>query len=350
MDMKRDYHEDIELFSSNVVKVWFLILLSFLISFPIFSKGYVVYNLNLIMIHVIVALGMNILVGYTGQISLGHAGFFAVGAYASVLLMTKLHFPFIIALPVSGLVAALFGFLLGLPALRLKGPYLVIATMGFGMAIIQVIGHWESFFGGHMGIMAPAITFGPYSLNSDKQLYYLIMAVTLGMTIAAINITKSRVGRAFVAIRDSDIAAEAMGVNLTYYKTLAFAVSAFYTGIAGSLMGFVLGFINPQNFNLFLSISFLAMVVVGGLGSILGSILGAILVTLLQQQLNNIPEIPFLGNWVIFLSERWFSMSGVANVSSIIFGLILIVIVIFEPLGLWGRWLKIKYYWRTWPF
>jgi len=350
MDMKRDYHEDIKLFPNNVGMAWFLLLVAFFVSFPIFAQDYIVYILNLIMIHVIVALGMNILVGYTGQISLGHAGFFAIGAYTSVLLMTKLHVPFLLALPASGLVAAFFGLLLGLPALRLKGPYLVIATMGFGMAIIHIIGHWESFFGGHMGIITPPISFGPFILDTDKELYFLILAVTLGMTIAAINIIKSRIGRAFIAVRDSDIAAETIGVNLTYYKTLAFAVSAFYTGIGGSLMGFVLGFINPQNFNLFLSIAFLAMVVVGGLGSVLGSILGAILITILQQQLNNIPEIPLLGKGVIFLSERWFSMSGIANVSSIIFGFIMIMIVIFEPLGLWGRWLKIKYYWKRWPF
>jgi len=350
MDMKRDYREDIRLFPSNVVKVWFFLLIAFLVLLPLFTKSYIVYNLNLVLINVIVALGMNILVGYTGQISLGHAGFFAIGAYASALIMTRLHLPFVFALPASGLIAAVFGFLLGLPALRLKGPYLVIATMGFGMAIIQIIGHWEGFFGGHMGIITPKISFGPFELSTDRQLYYLIMTVTVGMTIAAINIIKSRIGRAFIAIRDSDIAAETIGVNLTHYKTLAFAVSAFYTGIAGSLMGFVLGFINPQNFNFFLSISFLAMVVVGGLGSILGSILGAIIITFLQIQLNNIPEVPLLGKGVIFLSERWFSMSGIANVSSIIFGLVLIVIIIFEPLGLWGRWLKIKYYWKKWPF
>ena len=350
MDMKRDYREDIRLFPSNVVKVWFFLLIAFLVLLPLFTKGYIVYNLNLVLINVIVALGMNILVGYTGQISLGHAGFFAIGAYASALIMTRLDLPFVFALPASGLIAAAFGFLLGLPALRLKGPYLVIATMGFGMAIIQIIGHWEGFFGGHMGIITPKISFGPFELNTDRQLYYVIMIVTVGMTIAAINIIKSRIGRAFIAIRDSDIAAETIGVNLTHYKTLAFAVSAFYTGIGGSLMGFVLGFINPQNFNFFLSIYFLAMVVVGGLGSILGSILGAIIITFLQIQLNNIPEVPLLGKGVIFLSERWFSMSGIANVSSIIFGLVLIVIIIFEPLGLWGRWLKIKYYWKKWPF
>jgi len=349
MDMKRAYYEDIQLFSSNTAKVWFVVLLIVLMAFPFVSPNYYIYMINYMAVNVIVCVGLNILVGYTGQISLGHAGFFAIGAYTTVLLMINLHFPFLLALISGAFVSALFGFVLGLPALKLEGPYLAIATLGFGMAITQVIGRWK-LFGGHMGLSTPTITIGPLKISSDKELYFLILVITVLMIIAARNILKTRVGRAFVAIRDCDIAAETMGVNLTYYKTLAFAVSAFYAGIAGGLMAFVLGFINPNSFNFILSILFLAMVVVGGVGSILGSILGGIVISFLNLKLSAIQDVPLLGDLLKSVSQKWMSVSGLPNVSNIVFGLILILIVVFEPLGLYGFWIRTKKYWKTWPF
>ncbi|MEA3471299.1 MAG: branched-chain amino acid ABC transporter permease, partial [Thermodesulfobacteriota bacterium] len=274
MDMKREYYEDIELFSSNVILFWSAAFFVFLFTLPIWAENYYIYLLNIILVHVILAVGLNILVGYTGQISLGHAGFFAIGAYGTAFLMSHFHVPFILALPMAGLIAAFFGFILGLPALRLEGPYLAIATLGFGLAIMHVIGRWD-IFGGRMGMHAPTLDLGipragfSVILDSDIKMYYLILIITILMVTGAINLMKTRIGRAFVAIRDSDIAAEVMGVNLTIYKTLAFAVSAFYAGIAGGLFGFVVGFFDPFTFNLILSIIFLVMVVVGGLGSIL---------------------------------------------------------------------------------
>jgi branched-chain amino acid transport system permease protein len=161
---------------------------------------------------------------------------------------------------------------------------------------------------------------------------------------------KTRVGRAFIAIRDSDIAAETMGVNLTLYKTLAFAVSAFYAGVAGGLMAFLLGFINPSSFNFILSIYFLAFVIVGGLGSILGSIMGGVVMTWLLLVLDKVQELPYLGAVLISFSERWMNLAGLPNIASIIFGLIIILLVVFEPLGLYGFWIRTKIYWKTWPF
>jgi branched-chain amino acid transport system permease protein len=168
--------------------------------------------------------------------------------------------------------------------------------------------------------------------------------------MAARNLMKTKVGRAFIAIRDSDIAAETMGVNLTYYKTLAFAVSAFYTGIAGGLMAFLLGFISPSSFSFILSIYFLAFVIVGGLGSIFGSIMGGIVMTWLMLTLEKVQELPYVGNILEVFSEKWMSIAGLPNVSSIIFGLIIILLVVFEPLGLYGFWIRTKIYWKTWPF
>jgi branched-chain amino acid transport system permease protein len=349
MDMKRDYYEDIQLLDSKVLWFWFLMLIAALITFPFIVPNYYVYMANYMAINVIVTVGLNILVGYTGQISLGHAGFFAIGAYGTVLLMTALHLPFLLAIIVAALIAAFFGFILGLPALRLEGPYLAIATLGFGMAITQVIGRWQ-VFGGRMGLETPRLSFGPYILESDRQLYFLIITVTFLMTLAARNLMKTRVGRAFIAIRDSDIAAETMGVNLVFYKTLAFAVSAFYAGIAGGLFAFLLGFINPSTFNFILSIYFLAFVIVGGLGSIFGSIMGGVVMTWLLLVLDKVQELPYLGAALVSFSENWMTLSGLPNIASIIFGLIIVLLVVFEPLGLFGFWIRTKIYWKTWPF
>jgi branched-chain amino acid transport system permease protein len=349
MDMKRDYYEDVQLFKSKVMLVWSVLFLAALAVFPLVGGNYYSYLLNLIAIHAMVAIGLNILVGYTGQISLGHAGFFAIGAYTCAMLYKVYHVPFLIALPAAGFLSAAFGFLLGLPALRLEGPYLAIATLGFGMAVTQFIGHW-GFLGGRMGIDIPTLKILVWEFKADTQIYYPIMVIAVILTIGVRNLMKTRVGRALIAIRDNDIAAETMGVNLTYYKTLAFAISAFYTGVAGALMAFVLGFISPENFNLMMSIVFLAMVVVGGLGSIAGSIAGATLLTFLQIQLSAIQDLWLVGPLVVSISERWFNIGGMANIQSIIVGLVMVLIVIFEPLGLYGFWLRTKLYWKTWPF
>ncbi len=349
MDMKRDYFEDIRLLDSGAQVFWLIVLLAALTAFPFFASSYLTYTVNIIAIQVIVALGLNLLVGYTGQISLGHAGFFAIGAYGTLILITKLGLPFLPALILGGLISAVFGFLLGLPALRLEGPYLAIATLGFGLTITQILGRIE-YFGGHMGVQAPPLVIFGLHVDSDTARYAVIMPICVLLTWGLRNLTKTRVGRAFVALRDSDIAAECIGVNLTYYKTLAFAISAFYTGIAGGLMAFVLGFINPHTFNIMISILFLAMVVVGGLGSILGSVMGAVLITWLQIELSRITEMPLVGPLLEEISRSVFTISGLPNVQYVVFGLIMVLIIIFEPLGLYGLWIRTKLYWRTWPF
>ena len=349
MDMKRDYYEDIQLCKTRTALVLTIALFCCLMIIPFLLGDYNIYVVNLIAIHAIVAIGLNILVGYTGQISLGHAGFFAIGAYTSVLLMVKGGVPFPVALLAAGFVSAGFGFLLGLPSLRLEGPYLAIATLGFGMAVTQIISHWD-FAGGHMGLAAPKMSIGPFVADTGLEQYAIIMSVAAIMTIAAINLMKTRVGRALVAIRDSEIAAEAMGVNVCKYKTLAFAISAFYTGVGGALMAFALAHISAGSFNLILSITFLAMIIVGGLGSIMGSILGAALLTYLQIKLQVIQEAPIVGPILLDISKRFFTAEGLPNIQSIIIGGIMIGIVIFEPLGMRGIYLRFKRYWRMWPF
>ncbi|HTY24907.1 MAG TPA: branched-chain amino acid ABC transporter permease [Desulfomonilaceae bacterium] len=349
MDIKRDYYEDVELFKTNTALALTVLLLAALVALPFLVGDYTLYVLNLIAINSIVAIGLNILVGYTGQISLGHAGFFAIGAYSCVLLMVKGSIPFIVALPVAGLIAALFGFVLGLPSLRLEGPYLAIATLGFGMAVTQIISHLE-FTGGHMGIEAPKMAIGSLVADTGPKQYAVIIIVAVALAIAALNLMKTRVGRAFVAIRDSDIAAEAMGINISWYKTLSFAVSAFYAGIGGALMAFALEHVSAGSFNLMLSVTFLAMVIVGGLGSVMGSILGAALLTYLQIKLQIVQEAPWIGPFLLEVSKRYLTVEGLANIQSIVFGAIMIAIVVFEPLGINGIYLRFKRYWRMWPF
>jgi branched-chain amino acid transport system permease protein len=356
MDMKRAYYEDIELFKSGTIFFWTLCLMILLFTLPLLASNYYLYLFNLIMVHAILAVGLNILVGSTGQISLGHAGFFAIGAYATVLLMTKLGVPFFPAIIIAAFIAAVFGFILGLPALRLEGPYLTIATLAFGLAIMHIIGHME-IFGGRSGLRAPALNIGipqlgwNLTLTTDISKYYLILLFTIFMVWGAINILKTKVGRAFVAIRDSDIAAEVIGINLTIYKTLSFAVSAFYAGIAGGLFAFVLGFFDPITFNMFLSIYFLVMIVVGGLGSIMGSITGAAFITYLMYALfKNVKDVPYVGDFLVAISQRWLSITGMDNLSAIALGLVMISIMIFEPMGIFGVWIRVKKYWKTWPF
>lgn len=354
--MKRDYYEDVELFKSGTILAWSIVFLVFLFTLPIYLPSYNIYLLNIIMVNIILAVGLNILVGYTGQISLGHAGFFAVGAYGTSLIMMHLHFPFLVAIILAALLAAFLGFIIGLPALRLEGPYLAIATLGFGLTITHIIGRWD-VFGGRMGITAPPLDLGipksswSWVIAGDVKIYYLILIITILLVIGARNLMKTRVGRAFMSIRDDDIAAEVMGVNLTIYKTMSFAVSAFYAGVAGGMYGFVVGFFDPFTFNLILSILFLVMVVVGGLGSIMGAIMGAFLITYLQYDLlKNVENLPWLGGLLVAISRQWFTVIGLANFSSIALGLIMIAIVIFEPLGMFGIWIRIKKYWKTWPF
>lgn len=344
----RDHYADIRFFSNKKAFLWSLCFILLLFSLPLYVPDYNFYLLNLIIVHAILVVGYNILAGNTGQISLGHAGFFAIGTYGTSLLMEKLGIPFIPALVLSGFIAAFFGFIVGLPALKLEGPYISIATLAFGLAIMHIIGQ-VGVFGGRTGIQAPPLDLCVPQwglscvLSSDIQKYRLSLVIAILMVIAARNIMKTRPGRSFAAIRDSSIAAEVMGINLLVYKTLAFAISAFYAGIAGGLFGFILGFFNPEPFNLVLSITFLIMAVVGGLGSIAGSIAGASLVTYLQfSLLKNIDEVPYLGTFLIDVSERWFTVAGLHNFSSIILGLILIAIIIFEPSGLYGIWLRIK--------
>jgi branched-chain amino acid transport system permease protein len=276
-------------------------------------------------LYAIGVMGQNLLIGYAGQISFGQAGFLAIGAYAfGHLRLAGLPFP--VALLAGGAAAGAAGWLVGFPSLRLKGPYLAIATLGFGTAVYQVFANVESLSGGRAGLALPVLR-PPPGLSREAWVYLLYLGIFLVFTAGAYNLVSSWVGRAFVAVRDSDIAAEAMGVNLTRTKLLAFAVSSFYTGVHGALLAQFLGHLEPQSFNIQESLSFFVAVIVGGLASVEGSVLGAAFAVLVPALLGGF-------RWAV----------------PVLFGSAILAVMIFEPLGLAGLWLKTRLYFRLWPF
>ncbi|MEQ2128629.1 branched-chain amino acid ABC transporter permease [Caldanaerobacter subterraneus KAk] len=302
------------------VKKYILVILLVLIAAlfpPILNlPGGLQYLLDLSLIYAIVAIGLNLLMGYAGQISLGHGAFLAVGAYTSAYLTLNLHLPFFIALILSGLVTGIVGIFLGIPALRLEGNYLAIATLGFGIAVTQIFAIWTSFTGGFSGIRPPKPEIFGFKFSSYLSYYYVILVVLIIVIILTQNIVRTKIGRSLMAMRDSEIAAKAMGINVSYYKTLAFGLSAFYTGIAGSLYAHLLGFMTPYDyaFSIGMSLNFLAMIVIGGMGTISGSIIGAIIMTWLPQLTSN--------------------LSSIKSLSQIITGAIIIAVVMFYPNGI----------------
>lgn len=347
MDMRTSYFEDITLFKDRSVVIWSLLALTVLIGLPFLLAGYQVFVVNLVLINIMIILGLNVLIGNTGQISLGHGGFVAIGAYMTVILDESL--PFIPALIIAALIAAVFGVLLGIPSLKLEGPYLAVATLGFGLAITVIIGRVQ-FFGGHMGLIPPQLEIFGLSISSNTQFYFMCLIIALILGIFARLVIGSRIGRAFSAIRDSDIAAEALGVNVVRYKIMSFGFSAFYAGIGGGIWAYALGFISPGVFTPVLSILLLSMVVVGGLGTITGSVLGATVVTLLNLQSEKIIDLPVLGTFFEWFSATFMSISGLPNINWVFMGLTIVLIILFEPYGLFGIWMRIKIYFKTWPF
>jgi branched-chain amino acid transport system permease protein len=340
---RESYYEDIKLFKTIWIKSWMGLLLVVLGILPFLGDPYIVYIVNISCIATIAALGLNILTGFTGQISLGHAAFFAIGAYCTAIISSRFQIPFWICLPASGFVAACAGLLVGIPCLRLKGLYLAMATMSFGVVVEYLSVTWESLTKGVRGIGVPTMNIFGYALDSNEKLYYLLLVVTALAIIAATNLMRTRVGRAFIAIRDRDIAAEIMGVNLTLYKVMAFVLSSFYAGVAGGLYAYVMHYIHPDHFTLLLSIQYLAMIIVGGLGSILGSIFGAVFITIIPEFIKALAQ--FLTLLFPALQDKYDDGWNIAA-----FGLLIMLFLIFEPKGLSGIWIRIKTCFKNWPY
>jgi branched-chain amino acid transport system permease protein len=333
---KTDYAQDIRLFKHGGQKFWYGVLGVLLLAAPWWAGEYVMSQLHFICIYSIVGFGLMILTGYTGQVSLGHAAFLAVGAYTEALLQAK-GVPFPVSISCAALFSAALGIIVGLPALRLKGIYLAIATLAFNVIVEEIITRWSKLTGGNEGKhLKPVEVFG-WKLESDAEFYYLCLALTVLCCLACINLLRSPTGRAFVAIRDSEISAACLGVNLAKYKTTAFAVSAALTGVGGALYGHKLAFISPEQFTLFQSIELITIVILGGIGFLHGAVLGAAFIIVLPQ--------------VISIARGWLPENlAPSGLQAVVFGLVLILFIIFEPLGLYGRWLKIRTYFELFPF
>jgi branched-chain amino acid transport system permease protein len=341
-DFKESYIKDEEIFQSIFVKFWLGLFILFLLILPLVADAYILYVANLIGFAIIGAVGLNILTGFTGQISLGHAAFVGVGGYTAAILMTKLNVSFWLALPCAGFVAAGAGLVIGIPSLRVKGLYLCMATLAAQFIFEFIFIHWESMTHGIRGINVPAPVLGSFALDTEKRFYYLTLVVVFLAVVYARNLVRSRVGRAFVAIRDRDLAAEIMGISLFRYKLTAFAISSFYAGVAGALWVSFMRIVTPEHFPFHLSIQYLAMVIVGGMGSVLGSIFGAIFMVLTPEMLNVLSAalskmVPAMGQLFIPLKE-------------VVFGAFIVLFLIFEPRGLAEIWRRIKAFFLLWPF
>lgn len=339
---KTSYRDDMKIVKSPSLKGSLTVLIIGLLVFPFVANDYLIYIINLSGIAIIGAMGINILTGYTGQVSLGHAAFLAIGAYTSAILSSRLGMSLWLTMPIAGIVAAILGLIVAIPSLRLKGLYLVITTMAFQFIIEHVIYHWESLTLGDKGIGIPPVMLGNFTFNSGNRFYFIILFMVILAVIFAKNLTRTKTGRAFVAIRDRDISAEVIGVNLAKYKITSFVISSFYAGVAGSLYAHHAGFIGPEHFTFFLSIEYVAMIIVGGMGTILGAIYGAIFMTLLPEGLRIISDA-LRGSFPVLVVRF-------AALKTVIYGMTIILFLIIEPEGLNGIWQRIKVYWKTWPY
>lgn len=336
------YRDDMAIFFTRAARARIVLTLALLVAFPFFFNDYLVSIANMIGIAVIGALGLNILTGFTGQISIGQGAFMGVGAYTAGYLTATLGVSFWIALPVAGLSTAVAGAIFGIPSLRLKGLYLAIATLAAQEIILFVIIHWKKITNGTQGLFLPAPSIFGHALDNNKSYYFLVLAVAVILTTCAFNLFRTRFGRALVAIRDRDLAAEVMGINLFKYKIMSFAVSSFYVGLAGALWGHYVRIIDPEQFTIAISIQYLAMVIIGGLGSVMGSIYGAAFISLmpilLRELAGGVGSI-FPNVQAIFLGFR-----------EAIFGITIVAFLILEPEGLAKIWGNIKDYFKLWPF
>jgi len=339
---KVSYRDEIKLFQTGFVKFWILVFFVFLSLFPHIFDRYIIYLANLCGIAIIGTLGLNILVGNTGLISLGHAGFIAIGAYTSAICITRMNMPFLVSIPVAGLVAALAGLIVAIPSLRLKGLYIAITTFAFGFIVEHIIVRWETVTGGPDGVALPPANLMKFELDTDQRFFYFLVVIVVLMAAFARNLFRTRIGRALVAIRDHDVSAQVMGIELARYKILAFSISSFYAGVAGALFASYTQFITFEHFTLHLSIDYLAMIIIGGMGSILGSIYGAIFMTLLPEGIRMATDL--VRETYPLLTTRFAALTTVVN------GLIIVFFLMFEPDGLHGRWKTIKAYWHNWPF
>lgn len=341
------YREDERIFRTRYKRTWFIVFLALVVlmffgsMLGIGANEYHYFILNLILVNLVAAIGLNLLVGFTGLLSLGHAAFMGVGAYTSAILIMQ-GVPLLITIIAAGLVAAFAGLIVGIPSLRIKGFYLMVATLAFQMVIDYVIMHWDSLTKGSRGLELPSPTILGMNLQKQNAYFVFLFVVTVILMWGAKNLTRSKIGRAFIAIRDNDISAEIIGISIFPYKLLSFAVSAFYAGVAGALYASLMRTAIPEDYHLMNSIMLLAMVLIGGLGRLTGTIFGVVFMTLIPVLLDNFFSVlsqVYDPNIVILLGPS----------KEFVYGGLIILFIIFEPEGLIAIWMKIRDYFRIWP-
>ena len=334
---KTRYEQDIALAKHGGHRFWYGLLVLLLAAAPWLMSEYGLAQLTFVLIYGIVGLGLMLLAGFTGLFSIGHAAFLGVGAYTQAVLNNH-GVPFPIALACAGLLSAGVGVIVGLPALRVKGIYLGIATLAFGFIVEEGLARWESVTGGNAGLHLKAIDLFGYKVSSAESFYLLCLVLAIAATLGVLNLLRSPTGRAFVAIRDSEISAQSMGIHLARFKTMSFAISAALAGVGGALYAHKLKFISPDQFGVLQSIDLILMIVIGGLGSVHGAFLGAIFLITMPQ--------------AIALAKDYLpdAIALAPGLQGVVYGSVLIAFVLFEPLGLYGRWLKFRTWFQLFPF
>ena len=358
---KTDYDQDIRLFKHSGYAWSYGVLLVLVFLAPLVLGSYLQSQLVFVFIYSIVGVGLLVLTGFTGQVSLGHAAFLAIGAYTCAYLQ-RIGMPFLVYLPLSGLIAGAVGALVGFPALRLSGIYLVIATIAFGFIVEEVAARWESVTNGNEGMRIKALDVFGFTLGRDGYGFYVVcLALLIAVMLGALNLLRSPTGRAFLAIRDSETAARSMGVNLAVYKVMAFSISAAITGLAGCLYAHKLSFVSPEMFTLLLSLEFIIVIIIGGVGSLHGAVLGSIFVVMVDPFLTLLKDdLPgavarFAGGvgaspaGASAIEDMLARIGGAPGLKGAIYGIIIIVFILFEPTGLYGRWVKLKLYFQLFP-
>jgi branched-chain amino acid transport system permease protein len=334
---RTDYRQDIALWRHKGDLFWYGLLLVVLVAIPGLLGEFYVGELGAVFIFAIAGVGLMLLVGYTGLISLGHAAFLGIGAYVNSVLLAQ-GVPFLITLPVSGLFAAVCGAAIGRPTLRMSGLYLAIATLAFGSIVGTIFQKWTAVTGGFDGFAVPTPYVFGISVEGTTGIYYVSLVVLIFVVWLSLNILRSPIGRALMAIRDSEISAQSMGIHLARYKTMAFAISAGMTGLAGALFAHYVRYLAPDAFDVLLSVQFVTIVFVGGLGSIRGAILGALFVRLLPQFI------------AIIRDDLPFGIGRMPGLEPSLFGLVLVLVILFQPGGINGLWLKMKNWFEAYPF
>lgn len=338
------YAQDRALIRTKAQWIWFVLFAIAMVLLPLTGSGRVIGAVIVICITLVAVVGLQINTGYAGQINMGQSAFMGVGAYTCAVLSIKFSAPLWVTLPAAGLCAALFGAIFGLAALRIKGFYLALTTIAaqyiFVFAMVKLPKEW---FGRAEGLRMEPATLGGYVFDTDARLYYLVLFVAVVMVAGAWGIVRSRTGRAFVAVRDNDNAAEVIGIDVFRYKTLAFFIGAFYAGIAGALWAYYVRYVQAEQFTLWLSVWYLGMLIVGGMGSILGAIIGTVVIRIFQE------VITIAGPLVTDLLPQLGGQFVFASMNMLLGGMI-VLFVIFEPRGLVHRWNIIKESYRIWPF